>query len=112
LGSSETDEEDETMGSLNGDSVLREVKYQIRNAMIESIPGLTGSVQSLADIGIKSELDGTLSLDTSMLNSAIANNPEAVGKLFSASATATDNQVTYMGSTDETLEGTFNLTTS
>lgn len=110
LGSSETDEEDETMGSLNGDSVLREVKYQIRNAMIESIPGLTGSVQSLADIGIKSELDGTLSLDTSMLNSAIANNPEAVGKLFSASATATDNQVTYMGSTDETLEGTFNLT--
>ncbi len=98
------------MGSLNGDSVLREVKYQIRNAMIESIPGLTGSVQSLADIGIKSELDGTLSLDTSMLNSAIANNPEAVGKLFSASATATDNQVTYMGSTDETLEGTFNLT--
>lgn len=110
LGSSETDEEDETMGSLNGDSVLREVKYQIRNAMIESIPGLTGSVQSLADIGIKSELDGTLSLDTSMLDSAIANNPEAVGKLFSASATATDNQVTYMGSTDETLEGTFNLT--
>jgi flagellar hook-associated protein 2 len=110
LGSSETDEEDETMGSLNGDSVLREVKYQIRNAMIESIPGLTGSVQSLADIGIKSELDGTLSLDTSMLNSAIANNPEAVGKLFSASATATDNQVTYMGSTDETLEGTFDLT--
>jgi flagellar hook-associated protein 2 len=109
LGSSETDEEDETMGSLSGDSALREVKYRIREAMIESIPGLTGSVQSLADIGIRSELDGTLSLDTGMLNSAIANNPEAVGKLFAASATATDNQVTYMGSTDQTIEGSYAL---
>lgn len=110
LGAYETDEEDETMGSLQGDSALRMVKNQIREAMIEAIPGLSGSVQSLADIGIATELDGTLSLDTSVLATAISNNPEAVGKLFAASATATDNLVTFTGSSDETVEGTYNLT--
>ncbi|WP_068649148.1 flagellar filament capping protein FliD [Thiomicrospira sp. XS5] len=110
LGSDETSEDDETMGVLNGDSTLREVESRIRSALIDSIPGLSGTVQSLADIGIKSNLDGTLSLDTGRLNTAIASNPEAIGQLFAASATATDNQVSYLGSTDETLEGTFDLT--
>ncbi|MGC9386245.1 MAG: flagellar filament capping protein FliD [Hydrogenovibrio sp.] len=109
LGSSETSEDDETMGTLNGDSTLREVKNRIRSSLIDSIPGLAGTVQSLGDIGIKSNLDGTLDLDRARLSSAIASDPEAVGKLFAASATATDNQVRYKGSTDETVEGTFNL---
>jgi flagellar hook-associated protein 2 len=113
LGSYETvDEEDEDsiLGNLKGDSTLRTVKSDIRQAMIDAVPGLSGSIQSLADIGITSEIDGTLSLDTSKLSASISNNPEAVGKLFAASATFTDNLVTFTGSSEDTVEGTFNLT--
>lgn len=97
-------------GALKGDPTLREIKNQIRQAMIEAIPGISGSIQSMADIGITSNLDGTLSLDKSKLSEALATSPEAVGKLFAANMTATDNLVTYKGSTTDTVEGTFNLT--
>lgn len=103
-------EDDSILGNLKGDSALRTVKAGIRQAMIEAVPGLTGSIQSLADIGIKSELNGTLSLDESKLNTALSTNPGAVGKLFAASATFTDNLVTFTGSSSDTVEGSFNLT--
>ena len=116
LGSYETmdkdaeENEDSILGYLRGDSALRTVKSGIREAMIDAIPGLTGSIQSLADIGIKSELNGTLSLDASKLTTALSNNPESVGKLFAASATFTDNFVTFTGSSEDTIEGSYNLT--
>ncbi|MPQ76265.1 flagellar filament capping protein FliD [Hydrogenovibrio sp. JE_KL2] len=97
-------------GALKGDPALRDIKNQIRQAMIDSIPGLSGSIQSMADIGITSNLDGTLSLDKAKLSDALATSPDAVGKLFAASANATDNLVTYKGSTTDTVEGTYNLT--
>lgn len=97
-------------GALKGDPALREIKNQIKQAMVESIPGLSGAIQSFADIGITSNLDGTLSLDKTMLSNALATSPDAVGKLFAANATATDNLVTYKGSTTDTVEGTYNLT--
>lgn len=96
-------------GALKGDSALRDIKTQIRQAMIDSIPGLSGSIQSMADIGVTTNLDGTLSLDKTMLSSALATNPDAVGKLFAANASATDSLVTYKGSTSDTIEGTYNL---
>ncbi|MBD3820854.1 MAG: flagellar filament capping protein FliD [Thiotrichales bacterium] len=97
-------------GALKGDPALREIKNQIKQAMVESIPGLSGAIQSFADIGITSNLDGTLSLDKTMLSNALATSPDAVGKLFAANATTTDNLVTYKGSTTDTVEGTYNLT--
>lgn len=106
----EDEDEDSILGHLRGDSALRTVKSGIREAMIDAIPGLTGSIQSLADIGIKSELNGTLSLDSKKLTTALSNNPESVGKLFAASATFTDNFVTFTGSSEDTIEGSYNLT--
>lgn len=109
LGGVETDEENDAIGSLNGDSTLRGIKTQIREALIDSIPGLTGSIQSLADIGIKSKMDGSLELDSSTLQQAIASDPDAVGKLFSASAIMSDSLIKFTGASEETVEGTFNL---
>ncbi|WP_024851366.1 flagellar filament capping protein FliD [Hydrogenovibrio kuenenii] len=97
-------------GALKGDSALRDIQSQIRESLFNSLPGLTGSIQSLADIGIKTNLDGTLSLDKTALSDALASNPDAVGKLFAANATSTDSLVTYKGSTADTVEGSYNLT--
>lgn len=104
------DAEDQTQGSLSGDSSLRNIKSNIRQAMFESIPNLSGSIQSLADIGITTNLTGKLDLDEAKLSTAISNDPGAVGSLFAANATASDNLVSYKGSTSDTIEGVFNLT--
>ncbi len=102
-------DEDPVSGSLKGDSILRMMKQQLRDMLMQPVSGLTGAVRSLADVGIKTNLDGTLSLDTARLQQALSADPEAVGKLFAASMQATDPLVSYVGSSDKTPEGTWDL---
>lgn len=109
LGSYKKDPNDPTKGSLKGEQALKQVESDIKRFMQVRIND-GSAYQSMADIGIKSNLDGTLSLDTDKLNAAIATDPSAVGKLFAATARSTDSQVSYVGSSDKTVEGTYALT--
>jgi flagellar hook-associated protein 2 len=109
LGSYSKDPEDPTKGSLKGEQALKQVDSNIKK-FLQFRTSDGGAYQSLADIGIKSNLDGTLSLDTDKLTAAISADPSAVGKLFSANAVASDGQVSYTGSSDKTIEGKYNLT--
>lgn len=109
LGSFTKDPEDPTKGSLRGEQALRSVESDIRNFM--QVRGSTGgAIQSMADIGITSNLDGTYSLDKTKLTSALSSDSRAVSALFSANMTSADNQVTYKSSSDKTVEGTYALT--
>ncbi len=105
---------DPTKGSLSSDSSVRMMKEQMKAVLQTQITGLTGSVQSLADIGIKTQLDGSLQLDTAQLNQAVSAAPDSVGRLFAASGISTDPFVKYTASTGSTIEGTFqiNVTTA
>ncbi len=95
-------------GSLKGDSTLRMLKDQVRNMITQPL-GASGPFSSLADLGILTKRDGTLEFDAAKLDQALNANPEAVGKLFAASMTATDPLVQYVGSNAKTPEGTWNL---
>jgi flagellar hook-associated protein 2 len=109
LGSFSKDLEDPTKGSLRGEQGLRSLENNLRSFMqFRSSDG--GAVQTMADIGIKSNLDGTYSLDSTKLTAALSSNPNAVGNLFSANMVTSDNQVTYKGSSDKTVAGTYALT--
>ena len=109
LGSFTKDPEDPTKGSLRGEQALRSVESDIRNFM--QVRGSTGgAIQSMADIGITSNLDGTYSLDKTKLTNALSSDSTAVSALFSANMTSADNQVTYKSSSDKTVEGTYALT--
>ncbi len=100
--------EDPTSGALKGDSTLRMLKAQVREMIVQPLNS-TGSLKSLADIGILTKRDGTLEFDSTKLQAALAADPEAVGKLFSASMEATDPLVSYVGSNEKTPEGTWDL---
>lgn len=109
LGSFSKDPEDPTKGSLRGEQGLRSLENNLRSFM-QFRSSDTGAIQTMADIGIKSNLDGTYSLDSTKLTAALSSNPDAVGNLFSANMVTTDNQVSYKGSSDNTVEGTYALT--
>jgi flagellar hook-associated protein 2 len=109
LGSYTKDPADATKGSLKGEEALNTVNTNMKKFMqFRTSDG--GAYQTMADIGIKSNLDGTIALDRTILDAAIAADPNAIGKIFSANAAATDNQVTYTGSSDKSVEGVYNLT--
>lgn len=110
LGSYTKDPNDPTKGALAGDASLRGARSELRKLLEFRLTD--GSFQSLADVGIRSNRDGTISLDSAKLSEAIAADGQAVGRLFAAVGAPSDAQVKFVGSSDRTVEGSFALNIS
>ena len=92
------------IGLLESDSVLTDFIGDLRTALSDSISGLTGS---LAAIGIETgtyDEKGKLNITEETLTAAIADDPEAIMKLFTQQSTAK----TAAG---KSLSGTANIRT-
>lgn len=77
-------------GSLQGNSTLRSSQTQTRN-LLQTKAGGTSAYQRLSDIGVAVQKDGTLTLDTTKLTSAIAADYAGVTTLVSTVGTAFKN---------------------
>lgn len=100
-------------GPLAGDSTSRSIIAQLRTALTGVSAGMpsTASVTSLASLGVRTNSDGTLSLDTTTFNAAIQKDPSAALKLFTFSGTSTNGIVTFQSGSAKTATGpvTFNI---
>ena len=72
-----------TSGVLLGDSTLNSVQRQISSVLSSAVPG--NSIGSLVSLGMTRAADGTISLDSTKLTSALGANPAAVQDLFGGS---------------------------
>ncbi len=72
-------------GALQGDAVLRSAQAQV-SRLVTAKYG-TGDLQTLSDLGISLQKDGTLKLDSTKLNKAIENDFAAVSEMVSAVGT-------------------------
>jgi flagellar hook-associated protein 2 len=78
---------------LSGNSAVRSLQQALQS-MTSATTGATGSVQSLADIGIKTSFtDGTISIDTATFTKALAANPQGIKDLFATASTGVNAQV-------------------
>ncbi|MBY0279745.1 flagellar filament capping protein FliD [Candidatus Binatia bacterium] len=73
---------DVTTGPLAFDSTVRSIMDGLRSAVSSSVSGLTGSYSLLAETGLTSTKDGTLSLDAAKLAAALADDEAGVSQLF------------------------------
>jgi flagellar hook-associated protein 2 len=101
------DPETSTAGLLIGDATVRGISYQLRSIIGNSVSELSGNIRSLADIGIKTTQDGTLALDMSKLNAALANYPDEVAALFTLQGRPSDSDIQYLSATDSTQAGNY-----
>ena len=73
---------DVTTGPLAFDTTVRTIMDGLRNAISSKVDGLSGDYSLLAETGLTSTKDGTLSLDASKLADALASDEEGVSQLF------------------------------
>lgn len=76
---------DGTAGLLSGDSTLRALGAELEGVLTRVIGA--GSVANLADLGLQLQRDGTLLVDDATFAAALAGNPGAIDRLFSAAET-------------------------
>jgi len=105
-------------GSINsaplaGDSTAQTIIAQIRTTLMGMSSGLPGTsaFQNLSSLGVKTNSDGTLSLDTSAFTNAIQKDPAAALRLFTFTGTSDNGVVTFKGAGAKTATGpiTFNI---
>ena len=102
-----------TAGILQGDSVMQSIQSKLRNTLASALPGLGGnSLSDLTKIGIEFQKDGTLTVDSNKLNTALTDHFSDFAALFTASGAATDSLVNYAGSTSKSQPGSYAITVS
>ncbi len=79
-------------GLLQGDGSVLQVQTNLTNLLSGQLFG-NGSIQSLADLGVTFNQDGTLSLDTDQLQNELNTDPQAVQQFFTTSGTGLADQV-------------------
>jgi len=72
-----------TSGPLYGETSVSSLIGQMRQALIQSVPG-GGSIQTLSDVGISFQKDGTLASDAAKLLKATTDNFAGIQNLFTS----------------------------
>ncbi|MCY1226966.1 B-type flagellar hook-associated protein 2 [compost metagenome] len=103
-------------GALVGDSTVRQMMNILRKELTTSADTGNDAIKILADLGIKTQSDGTLAIEQSKLDKVIQDSPETIGAFFTGTDglfKRLDNQIkTYtqaggiLKERSESLQGT------
>lgn len=97
-------------GSLPLDSSIRGTLAGIKSALLGNVTGLANTTYTTAAlVGLTLDRNGQLTLDESMLKSALALKPDEVKALFRSTGTSPSSAVQFMAASSSTLPGTYNL---
>jgi flagellar hook-associated protein 2 len=80
------DSSSSTAGPMMGDAALMGIQNQIQNALYSVVNTGSATYDTLASIGITTQSDGSLSLNSSTLSAALGTNFSAVSQLFSGTS--------------------------
>jgi len=96
-------------GTLFGNFTVQNLQQNMRSTITSVISGVSGNFKYLSQIGISTNKDSTISLDKSVLNSALAQDPQNVSELFSSKGTTSNTGVTFVGFTSKTKAETYDI---
>ncbi|UTW10047.1 flagellar filament capping protein FliD [Marinobacterium rhizophilum] len=89
-----TDEDNNTVkGDLSTDATAKTVMRQLRSMIGATVPGIESGFTALANLGIRTELDGTLSINETEFESALSGNFELVETLFARKTSSSNSYV-------------------
>lgn len=95
-------------GALANDAGVRTLKSSL-NSMINQKLSSTGSYSTLGEIGVSINRDGTLTADTTQLDTALANDPDSVEALFNPTQSTSNSAVSITSSIGKVTPGTYKL---
>jgi len=98
-----------TTPPLFGDSTLQSIKWTIRNTILSGVTGVNSTLNTLGLVGINLDQTGQLSINSTKLEGYLQTNFNDVVNLFAAQGSSTNNNLTYIGSGDNTATGSYQV---
>lgn len=106
------DSETEQTGVLFGNFAVQNLQQILRSSISSKVTGISGDYTYLSQIGITTQADGTIILDTDDFSDALVGDIENVSQLFSSNGSVTNSSVAYVGFTSDTEPGFYDLQVS
>lgn len=97
-------------GPLRGDLGVREMQRQLRELPTMELVGQGNGPQTLAEIGVRTNRDGTLSVDAGKLEEMLAKDPEGVEALFNPTQYSSHPGVVISSAMGRVKPGVYTLT--
>lgn len=94
-------------GALQGDFSVRSIVGQLRQTLASAVDGFNGPFTSISEIGFTTNADGTLSINNTLLDSALESNFDDIVGLFAAAGFPEDDGVEFVNATDDTQIGSY-----
>jgi len=92
---------------LQGDFSVRSIASQLRQVLTNAVEGFDGPIDSLSEIGITTNTDGTLAIDSARLDTALEESFAEIAGLFTAVGFPTDNSIDFVTSGEDTEVGSY-----
>jgi len=98
-------DEENGAGIFLGNSAVMRVQAGMRTALLNPVAG-TETYNSLYNLGLSMSDTGSLSLNSSTLDAALADNYEDVAKIFKTTGTSTNSKIEFVTASSSTVENT------
>ena len=97
---------------LTGDSTIRSIQTQLRNAISAPLTTAGGGLSLLSEAGISFQVDGTLKLDSTKLSKVMSDSTKDVSTLFASIGKTSDSLVSFVSAQSDTANGSYSLNVS
>ena len=102
--------EDESTGPLAGDSLARSIQRELRSYTTKSLSGYEGGPYSMSLLGVQTNRDGSLTLNTSVLKNSFAVAPKIVDAIFKNQLISDNAEVEVTSIGTDTKPGSYAIT--
>jgi flagellar hook-associated protein 2 len=104
-------EDTEAAGVLSGESAARKVKDDLLSFATSRVQGIdsSDSYNSFSIIGLELNRQGQLEINETKLDDAIENHLDSVKRIFKNVGTTSNSEVSYVGKSDATVGGTYEV---
>jgi flagellar hook-associated protein 2 len=96
-------------GPLRGDLSIRDMRRQL-GQLTSTVLNSRGSIKTLAEVGVRTNRDGSLSLNASQLQQALQNDPQGVEALFNPTQYSSDPALVITSPMGRVKPGTYTFT--
>ena len=97
-------------GPLRGDLAVREMQRQLRELPSKQLVNQGTGPHTLAEIGVRTNRDGTLSVDAAKLDSMLASDPLGVEALFNPTQYSSDPNIVIKNAMGRVKPGVYTVT--
>lgn len=96
-------------GALRGDPGIRDMQTRLSQLTLAVLSSSGDGPHTLAEIGVRTQRDGTLAVDTTQLDTVLANNPQGVEALFNPSQSTSTPLLAITSAMGKVKPGTYTV---